>query len=297
MAWYRGNTHTHTTNSDGDAPLEQVVAWYRDHDYRFLVITDHNMYTGTGAYAGQSEMLVLPGNELSLSSEGKPVHLCGLNYPHGGRPANGATRVETMQIGVDTINQGGGVAVINHPNFRWAFTDAEMAQVRGRWLLEVINGSTDCNDWGGGGSPSTEQMWDGLLRRGMRVYGLASDDAHNYHTRYGHVSPPGVGWICVRADELTADALMQAISAGDFYFSTEVELVNYSGTPQEIALEIAQHYEYRYTTQFFGQSGLLAEAYGTEVRYTPRSNEGYVRARVCSSNGGYAWTQPVFLGE
>ena len=40
--WYRGNTHTHTTNSDGDSKSEDVVEWYHSHGYNFLVITDHN---------------------------------------------------------------------------------------------------------------------------------------------------------------------------------------------------------------------------------------------------------------
>ncbi|MDG2423575.1 MAG: hypothetical protein P8M22_06320 [Phycisphaerales bacterium] len=41
--WYRGNTHTHTYWSDGDAAPDQVVAWYVDHDYDFLVLSDHNV--------------------------------------------------------------------------------------------------------------------------------------------------------------------------------------------------------------------------------------------------------------
>jgi hypothetical protein len=41
--WLRGNTHTHTLWSDGDAPPETVVAWYVDHGYDFLVLSDHNL--------------------------------------------------------------------------------------------------------------------------------------------------------------------------------------------------------------------------------------------------------------
>ncbi len=41
--WLRGNTHTHTLWSDGDAPPETAIAWYVDHDYDFLVLSDHNL--------------------------------------------------------------------------------------------------------------------------------------------------------------------------------------------------------------------------------------------------------------
>src|SRR5262249_35562070 len=29
--WYKGNTHTHTLNSDGDSTPDDVVKWYREH--------------------------------------------------------------------------------------------------------------------------------------------------------------------------------------------------------------------------------------------------------------------------
>ena len=40
--WFKGNLHTHTLWSDGDDYPEMVVNWYREHDYDFLSITDHN---------------------------------------------------------------------------------------------------------------------------------------------------------------------------------------------------------------------------------------------------------------
>ncbi len=41
--WFKGNTHTHTWWSDGDSPPEVVVAWYKEHGYQFLVLSDHNI--------------------------------------------------------------------------------------------------------------------------------------------------------------------------------------------------------------------------------------------------------------
>src|SRR3954452_24146695 len=45
LRWFKGNTHTHTLNSDGDSSPDDVVRWYRDHKYQFLVLTDHNYLT------------------------------------------------------------------------------------------------------------------------------------------------------------------------------------------------------------------------------------------------------------
>ena len=43
--WYKGNTHTHTINTDGDSSPEEVVGWYRQQKYHFLVLSDHDMVT------------------------------------------------------------------------------------------------------------------------------------------------------------------------------------------------------------------------------------------------------------
>ena len=41
--WWKGNLHTHTLWSDGDDYPEMVVAWYKEHGYEFLALSDHNI--------------------------------------------------------------------------------------------------------------------------------------------------------------------------------------------------------------------------------------------------------------
>src|SRR5262245_29327522 len=67
--WHKGNTHTHTLNSDGDSTPDDVVKWYREHGYKFLVLTDHNFLTsidGLNALHGADErFLVIKGEEIT----------------------------------------------------------------------------------------------------------------------------------------------------------------------------------------------------------------------------------------
>lgn len=42
--WYRGNLHTHTQWSDGTPLPEWAVAWYKERDYHFLCLSDHNTF-------------------------------------------------------------------------------------------------------------------------------------------------------------------------------------------------------------------------------------------------------------
>jgi hypothetical protein len=41
--WWRGNLHTHTLWSDGDAYPEVIVDWYKRNGYHFLALSDHNV--------------------------------------------------------------------------------------------------------------------------------------------------------------------------------------------------------------------------------------------------------------
>src|SRR5215213_6168088 len=81
--WLKGNTHTHTVNSDGDSTPDEVVRWYREHGYNFLVLTDHNYLTsvdGLNAVHGADEkFLVVRGEEVTSTASSKAVHVNGLN--------------------------------------------------------------------------------------------------------------------------------------------------------------------------------------------------------------------------
>src|SRR6185295_7076294 len=99
--WYKGNTHTHTLNSDGDSTPEDVVRWYREHGYQFLVLTDHNFLTSVGALNGlhgaDERFLVIPGEEVSDRFGDRPIHVNGLNGTRRVDPTGGSSVVEVLQ--------------------------------------------------------------------------------------------------------------------------------------------------------------------------------------------------------
>jgi hypothetical protein len=296
--WYKGNLHTHTLNSDGDSTPNDVATWYREHRYHFLVLTDHNFLTDVAGlnavHAAAEKFLLIPGEEVSDNAEGKPIHVNAFNPSKLVDPAHGQTIVETIQNNVNAIRAVNALPSLNHPNFRFAFTSKEMLQLRDLNLLEVYNGHPEVNNLGGGGVESLEQMWDALLTAGRPVHGIAVDDAHHFKRFARDASNPGRGWIMVRAAELTRDAILSAIAAGSFYASTGVILNDIAATGSELRLEIAPAPNSKQTTFFIGPNGeILARSVENTAVYKFR-NEKYVRARVESSNGDVAWTEPVF---
>ncbi len=323
--WLRGNTHTHTLASDGNAPALDVARWYKSHGYAFVVITDHEVVTDVDPLNAQlaepNKFLVLRGQEItqkvvdSLAQDGRrQAHVVAIGIsrpiPPLGEKGNaiGTTMEAVYARNVAAVRDAGGLAQLNHPNFRWSVRLSDIANVRDSSLYEVWNGHPWVNNLGGRDedgrvAPSAEALWDSLLTRGKRLFGVATDDAHEYQAAAFEdplATHPGRAWIMVRAETLSAPALMNGIRRGDFYASTGVMLSDYVVTSSRIDVRIAAPSRpedvRRYHTEFIGRGGrVVADAYGRAASYAIRGDEGYVRARITDSNGLQAWTQPVFV--
>jgi hypothetical protein len=301
--WFKGNLHTHTLNSDGDSTPDDVVKWYREHGYQFLVLTDHNYLTGVDGlnalHGADRKFLVVRGEEVSDTVEGKPIHVNGFDLERVVPPQGGTSVVDAINRAVDAVRDAKGVPSVNHPNFRWAFSADELRQVRNTRLFEVYNGHPEVNNLGGGDVPGLEEVWDRVLSSGRLMYGVAVDDAHHFKRLWDPTaSTPGHGWVYVRAPRLDPRAIVEALERGDFYASTGVVLESYEATSTRMSLKIKGTTFSKYRAQFIGQRGkVLAESGNAAADYTFRGDEGYVRAKVIESNGSVAWTQPVPVGS
>jgi hypothetical protein len=302
LRWFKGNTHTHTLNSDGDSTPDEVVRWYREHGYHFLVLTDHNFLTsvdGLNALHGASEkFLVVKGEEVTSSFQSKAVHVNGLDVSSLVQPTrNAASLLETIQGNVDGIRNANGVPHINHPNFTWSMTSEDLRQVKNNKLFEVYNGHPTVHNVGGGGVPGLEQVWDQILSQGTLIYGIAVDDAHVFKQPGNpNVAGPGRGWVAIRAPRLEARALLTALEQGDFYASNGVDLADVRATATSLMVAIRPQGDFKYRTQFLGKGGVvLHESVESTSTYSFKGTEGYVRAKVTDSMGRAAWVQPVVV--
>ena len=329
--WYKGNTHTHTLNSDGDSTPDDVVRWYREHGYNFLVLSDHNFLTSVdglnAVHGADDKFLVIRGEEVTDRVGDKPIHINGLDMPALVDPQHGTSVLDTVQRNVDAIRRAGGTPHINHPNFRWALTAEDIARVQGERFLEIYNGHPITWNYGDTNHASTERIWDIVLTRRLAelgaepIWGTAVDDSHNYHQfKYGR-SNPGRGWLMVRAEQLTPAALIAALEKGDFYASSGVRLKEVISAKDRLSLQIEPDEGVTYTTQFIGTrkgydptsepvlgaegqpvlttrryskdiGTVLAEVKGLSPSYTLKGDEIYVRAKVISSKPKPNPTEP-----
>lgn len=279
-------------------------------------------------FESAEEFLFIQGEEITDKFEKHEVHVNGLNLEELIPPQKGENTLDTIQRNVDAVDAQAKrfgkpmIAHVNHPNFRWSLTVEDLAQIRGERFFEVYNGHNSVRNYGDKDHPSTEQLWDQALTLRLTkynlglLYGLATDDSHEYFSWRVGKANPGRGWVMVKAESLDADSIMRAMQRGDFYASSGVTLEHIDANSKGYSLEIKQEADVSYTTRFVGtrrQSDnqdhaigeILMETSDNPATYEYKGDEIYVRAVVTSSRlhpnpyaaGDYemAWLQPVVV--
>jgi hypothetical protein len=268
----------------------------------------------------KDKFLIMPAEEISASYEKKPIHIGAINIKDAISPRVGNSVSDVMQKNLDAVYEQrrrtsqAMFAHINHPNFMWAVTLDDLLNLKGERFLEVYNGHPQVNNYGDSLRPGIEEMWDKLIvdcvdKNKPLIYGLATDDAHNYLSYSSRESNPGRGYIMVRAKALTDVAIIQAMEKGDFYSSTGVELEAVTFARSTLVIKVKPQPGVGYKIQFFGtkvdssNAMLLLQVEGSEARYTLKKGDLYVRAKIVSTRykanpfqeGDFetAWTQPV----
>ncbi|MSR30689.1 MAG: hypothetical protein EXR99_04205 [Gemmataceae bacterium] len=290
------------------------------------------------------KFLMIPAEEITHKFAKYPIHMNGLNIKETVKPVDGASVRETIQVNLRNLSaQGKKHAVstlgfLNHPNFRESIPAEEILTATDLKFFEVFNGHPGVRNYGGKDFPSCEQIWDIALsvRLGKLnlpiLYGLATDDSHEYHDFGAGKTNPGRGWVMVRSEKLEPALLLEAMKRGDFYSSTGVILEDIHQAGDVYRFKIKPEEGVAYRTQFLGtlkgtplegqaakdkdgkpvqatgtySSGIgqvLAEIEGENPEYKITGKEIYLRARVVSSklhknpflkgDKEMAWTQPI----
>lgn len=290
----RGNLHTHSNRSDGDSPPAEVYAHYRDHGYAFVALTDHNTRTDPAEHRALARrgFVMIPGEEVTTTGAGKPVHvnaLCTKTTIGGG---TFATVREALSWAVGRVKAQGAIALVNHPNFDWALSADDVPSARGAELLEIWSGHPYVHSEGDLLRPSHEAIWSRMLDEGETFAGVAVDDMH--HLARDAKEPavrPLRGWVEVFGAEATEQAICDGLRRGRLYASSGPKLARLRVKDATFAVTVSAPAR----VEVLGAEGaVLADVKagaGKEVRYELRGGERHVRARITGQDGKRAWTQ------
>ena len=164
--WYKGNTHCHSTMSDGDSAPFKVIQAYHDQGYNFLLLTDHNVLVDPDTIQKPENMredfLLIPGEEVT---DRKSVHTTAFNVkeyvpfyndkneadnpPDRKKEIRAAlqspsdvSKSDLVQLHVDRINKAGGTPFLNHPNFSGGLQISDIIPVNDLAFLEATMATT-----------------------------------------------------------------------------------------------------------------------------------------------------------
>ena len=182
----KADLHTHTTYSDGNNSVAEVLAHTAAHtDIRVLAITDHDAIRG--AYearelAGRYGLEVIIGAEVS-SAEGHILALFIETLPPRGRPA-----AETIK----QIHAQGGVAIAAHPydavvrSLGWYGIAERCGGPESAWPLDAIE-TFNAGQFTPGSNPRAADL---AARLGLPAVG-GSDSHHLATLGMGYTLFPG----------------------------------------------------------------------------------------------------------
>ena len=286
--WLKGNLHTHTKESVcGYFTPEEIAAVYtykhKVMAYDFIAITDHLKISSISAIENIDGFLVFNGTEYKKDK----YQTLGINIKSYDDEDESKSHQEIFNL----VNAQGGLNIICHPHIYnddyWPLE--KLLDLDGYAAIEIFNYNVKKNN---AGRAIATDVWDQLLSKGRRVWGIASDDLH-FSYSYGG------GFIKVLANK-NKEAIINAIKAGAFYSSSGILLENIELKDNTITLSAATPRVPNTVFKFIGQEGkllkkeLVQEAQAA-VSYTVKGNEGYVRVEASREDGAQAWTQPFWI--
>lgn len=282
--FFKGNLHCHTTNSDGKLTPEECKAFYREHGYDFLSITDHRKLSEETHM--EDGMLVLCGMEMDYYLPGEVVHLVGVGLS---QELNQHDVSRNMQSYIDLVNRYDGRVIIAHP--AWSLnTVTTLSGLHGLTAAEIYN-SASTYPWNGDRADSSNVL-DAAAAHGAFFNFVASDDSHWYNGEAGR------SFTMVQADELTKESLFKAIDEGRFYCSQGPVIRQITVEDEQIHVECSEAERVIFYSNLpWANNRCVTNPGMTEASYTahPENGETFVRIQVMDREGRSAWSNPILL--
>jgi hypothetical protein len=286
--WYKGNLHTHTTESDGALAPGEVLRRYRDAGYQFVALTDHRRVTCVEG-ASDDDFLVLLGTEMDgdRGEVAESVHVVavGLREPAAPPPS------PSVPDAITWTDLHGGVSLVAHPYWS-GLVCADLMRWDGHLGVEVFN--TGCHYEIAKGYSAVH--WDDMLGRGRRAWGFAVDDSHH---RVNDKNPVDTAraWVMVKASDLSRESLLESLRAGLFYSSWGPAIHAIAVDGGQVTVRTSPVKEISFVAQRWAGASFFAPEGGTrtEASFRLRGHEQYVRVECRDAEGRWAWSNPIFL--
>ena len=244
--FYKANLHCHTTFSDGIMTPQEVKDYYKERGYSVVAFTDHCVMVPHPELDDDSFIALNGYENEQVINQKEPVprrkdcHVCyialkkdNITMPYFIRRSiwgkgkelipevkfNYDNTLEAWGYNAEVTNnciklarEAGFFVTYNHP--AWSAEHYEdYSKYTGMNAMEIFN----YGSWVGGYQEYVPHVYDELLRKGERIYAIATDDNHGVKSSCG-------GWTMIKADKLEYETITDALVKGHFYASWGPEI-------------------------------------------------------------------------
>ncbi len=272
--------HCHTVKSDGGLTPEQTIERYQSKGFHCVGITDHHQVTVVDVNNGF----------LSLNSTENGGHpdIIGVGVKSAVNPDLPLSERASM------LTSQGGFTIAAHPTYCGVLPDTYV-ECDDLMAMEIYNAYCDAAYTNG----YAVELWDMVLGKGKRIFGVAGDDAH-LNPRKRQYSDAGLGWVEIWAETLTRESVLHALKGGVF-FSTQAPVFDEIEVEESaIRVTCSSVKEVRWRT--FGSVGYVD--YAPEGSCLTSSSlpdwfhpNKYVRIELVDHEGKRAWSNPIFVSS
>jgi hypothetical protein len=279
--WLKGNTHLHSTASDGGKTFGELADLYASAGYDFLFRTDHWVASDTAADEETYPLLWLDGMELDgKDATGAWFHVVCLGLLNDVSRENGF--VETLE----SARNRGALLIAAHPHWSGNTLDDCL-----RWKFDGIEVYNHVCHWLNGKSGGLVH-WDAALLERPDTLALAVDDAH---LKSDHLGWNG-GWIVVNAAACSGPEILSAIRRGNFYSSCgpEIHSITLDGDQLHMKTSPVRHARLVGPGPTGRRAGPFDGPLMTDISMPVSRDWGYAYMEIEDEAGRRAWTNNLF---
>lgn len=294
--YLKGNIHTHSINSDGMYSIQELIDIYESHDYDFIGITDHNIFSSE--MPNTDKIIMLPGIESSclysgeVREKGSYIHFnCFVRNENVNDTVYEYRNMYDLQQNINNLKEKYSLIQLNHPLFS-KLTDTEWLQISGYNMIEVYNHKDYLEEFG---EYSSEHLIRTLLNNHKKFYVTAGDDFHGPYNNVVNDKCFG-GYIMVEADK-NYESIITSIKEGKFYATTGPRILDYRICGRELKINTSPVQKIifcsnmRHCKNIYSQDGYDINS----GEYVLQGDEYYVWVKMIDKNGNMAWTQPIYI--
>jgi hypothetical protein len=291
--WRRGNLHTHSTRSDGMRAPGDVIAAYQSQGYDFIALTDHFLekyqypIVDTRAFR-TADFTTLHGAELHGPSlwTGEQWHIVAVGLPLDfATLADGETGPEIAA----RAQAAGAFVGIAHPFWYNLTLEDALKLAPHADAVEIYNHTVRLDSDRADGWHLADQL---IMATGNLLNAYAADDAHFKDRADGFG-----GWVQVKSESNTPEALLAALKAGHFYSTMGPEIRDIQREGNELVISTSPVEEV-YLTGAGSKHKYRQRSALTETRFPLDLFLGsWARVIIVDAAGNRAWSNPFRLKE